>query len=178
MCLFVLPGIISDCHKRHTWAPEPWEAFSRLPRLPEPLLGNGCWEKRWRKRAASGEKDPSALKCFYCSIWVDRHWLLWGGGFFSLFSASLLEAGKATFQSHTSHPGSQGGDEGQSLAWAQSYPAFPCCAQTCANPIVFCFYFVLFVPDNWLWVTCFFGCTSLKRKKKPWQTSLWRRPKI
>lgn len=58
---------------------------------------------------------------------------------FSLFSpASLLEAGKATFQSHTSHPRSQGGDEGQSLAWAQSYPAFPCCAQTCANPLVFC----------------------------------------
>lgn len=35
---------------------------------------------------------------------------------FSFYSASILEAGKATFQSHTSHPGSQGGDEGQSLA--------------------------------------------------------------
>lgn len=90
------------------------------------------------------EYTPHSLLCFF--------------SFF--FPASLLEAGKATFQSHTSHPGSQGGDEGQSLAWAQSYPAFPCCAQTCANPLVFLFFFV---PDNWLWVTCFFGCTSLKK---------------
>lgn len=39
----------------------------------------------------------------------------------------------------------------------------PCLPMLCTDmcqPISFLFFFV---PDNWLWVTCFFGCTSLKK---------------
>lgn len=61
-------------------------------------------------------------------------------------AASVPEAGEAPLQSHTSHPGSQGSHEGQPLADEMSYPAFPCCAQICANHLDF-------VPDNRLRVT-------------------------
>lgn len=82
--------------------------------------------------------------------------------------ASFPEAGKAPLQSHTSHPGSQGGHEGQSLVKQTNYPAFPCCAQICANDLGF-------VPDNRLRVA---SPLLMHQPCKPWQTSLWRRPKI
>lgn len=37
-------------------------------------------------------------------------------------AASVPEAGEAALQSHTSHPGSQGGHEGQSLAEEKELP--------------------------------------------------------
>lgn len=75
-------------------------------------------------------------------------------------AASVPEAGEAPLQSHTSHPGGQGGHEGQSLAEATSYPAFPCCAHICANHLHF-------VPDNRLRVICHSWCTSLTSPDKP-----------
>lgn len=75
-------------------------------------------------------------------------------------AASIPEAGKAPHQSHASHTGSQGGHEGQPLAYRKSSLASPCCAQICANQLNF-------VPDNRLRVTRHSWCTSLKSPDKP-----------
>lgn len=39
----------------------------------------------------------------------------------------------------------------------------PCLPMLCTDMCQPISIFVFFVPDNWLWVTCFFGCTSLKK---------------
>lgn len=75
-------------------------------------------------------------------------------------AASFPEASEAALESHTSHPGSKGGHEGQSLADETSDPADPCCAQICANHLDF-------VPDNRLRVMHHSRCTSLKSPDKP-----------
>lgn len=73
-------------------------------------------------------------------------------------SASFPEAGEAPLQSHTSHPGRQGGHEGQSLRRRE---AFPRCAHVCAKN-----HFNI-VPDNWLRVSRHSGWSSLTSPDRP-----------
>lgn len=161
--------------RHYIWLPQTAHLSSRTRRsclLSSETSWTVAW--KWMLRKEVEEKSCFRLERPVCTFFF--FFLLFYLGtktltvvFCLLYLASLLEAGKATFQSHASHPGSQGGDEGQSLAWAQSHPDFPCCAQTCANPVVFfLFVFLLFscqtIGCEWL---ASLDAPALKSPDKP-----------
>lgn len=85
-------------------------------------------------------------------------------------SASFSEAGEAPLQSYTSHPGRQGGHEGQSLTHEKSRPRlFTLCTRLCQTISMLC------QTIGW---ECLRVSLWMNQPYKPWQTSLWRRPKI
>lgn len=118
------PGVVPDRHKRHPRASEPGEAVPGVPRLPQLLPGDGRRETRREQRAAAGQTSSLMMGGLLLVPNVPLSHSL-SFSFFVTRSASLPEAGKAPLQSHTSHPGRQGGHEEQSLAQDKTPPPRP-----------------------------------------------------
>lgn len=143
--------------RHYTWLPRMGRLNFRTQRnCPQSSETSSivAWKWMWRREEAAKSYcrwiHPPVMNLFSClfCVWKEfsfcpHHFSLlvilflfkslsWG-------AASFPEASEAALESHTSHPGSEGGHEGQSLADETSDPADPCCVCTdMCQPFRFC----------------------------------------
>lgn len=116
----LITGLVFNRHQRDPRAAESREAVPCLQVLPVPLSGDGRGEARIRQGAAAGRLTVTLTtrsgslnagkKTNRLSRKNEAHPSLYCSSFY-LFAAPIPEAGQASVQPHSAHPGSQGGDE-------------------------------------------------------------------